>query len=516
MRKFFMWLVLATPISIAVLFMTGLQRSVQTRFTVNEQTQAKTTRKPLTPRMPPYISALKYFAETDPDTFKATKDTLIPSGYGLDTFVDKDGSELLVENGVFFRPFPYRENPNNTYYRSQFEPHIPWDPDVFFQGNKSRMLEFEKLKRRDLDDEAGGSLGVLPKIIMWWQYKPAAPPILGLERLRFCPDLPCVLTSNRNYSKQSSAMLVNSQFIKIKSRPPPRRPEQVLVYYQIEAPVTKYWRRGGNFDNPSWNHIFNWTMSYRMDADITFYHGVIRKRLRQTPERDYEAIVKRKRKLVAWLSSNSKTQSKRQEYFSELLKYIPIDNLARRTAKCSKKRDPECLSMINETYKFYLSFESAMCDDYITEKLFKYYGLDLITVVRGTNQYTEHAPKGTYINAADFSSPKELAEYLLYLDQHDEEFIKLLKEKDKYFNLYEDFLLKPPWGNFNMEYRYEATAFCHMCHRLWNLEDYRKTVADVRVWFNSSKCYQPENLQRVENASSRILQKGSVVSGHNE
>ena len=49
----------------------------------------------------------------------------------------------------------------------------------------------------------------------------------------------------------------------------------------------------------------------------------------------------------------------------------------------------ECYRMAERKYKFYLSFEDAICKDYATEKFFALYGgLNLIPVVLGGANYS--------------------------------------------------------------------------------------------------------------------------------
>lgn len=49
----------------------------------------------------------------------------------------------------------------------------------------------------------------------------------------------------------------------------------------------------------------------------------------------------------------------------------------------------ECYRMAESKYKFYLSFEDAICKDYATEKFFSIFGgLNLIPVVLGGANYS--------------------------------------------------------------------------------------------------------------------------------
>jgi alpha-1,3-fucosyltransferase len=74
--------------------------------------------------------------------------------------------------------------------------------------------------------------------------------------------------------------------------------------------------------------------------------------------------------------------------------------------------------MCFRNYKFYLSFENAMCEDYVTEKLWKVINHTVVPVVLGGANYSKIVPQKSVINALDFESPQKLAEYLQYLDKN--------------------------------------------------------------------------------------------------
>nr|KAG5701727.1 hypothetical protein BaRGS_004329 [Batillaria attramentaria] len=150
--------------------------------------------------------------------------------------------------------------------------------------------------------------------------------------------------------------------------------------------------------------------------------------------------------------------------------------------KCPRSQDNACFKKFSTDYKFYLSFESAVCQDYVSEKFF-----------RGTARNV--APEGTFINTERFSSVKELADHLLYLDSHPEEYIKILQAKDGYVPVYEEYPIRNKKGDIGyMVYRHEAVSFCQLCRRLWDLQDYRKTIPSFSQWFDKGNCKKPQDI----------------------
>ena len=71
-----------------------------------------------------------------------------------------------------------------------------------------------------------------------------------------------------------------------------------------------------------------------------------------------------------------------------------------------------CLNLLGEKYHFYLSFENAMCKDYITEKFFMVLNQNVIPVVFTGANMSAVAPPHSYINVADFPTIQELVAHL--------------------------------------------------------------------------------------------------------
>ncbi|KAK6989809.1 glycoprotein 3-alpha-L-fucosyltransferase A-like isoform X1 [Biomphalaria glabrata] len=424
-----------------------------------------------------YLAPITKALHEDISIHDSISEHILRSGLGLEPYTTEKKEDIWIENGVQYRPYPFLEKADNPFYTSEFEAFVPFNKTEFFQRD-------EKSLSRDITDK---------KIILWWQHKIAQAPITGLNPLRACPDFPCVVTSDRKYTENSSALIINAQFVE-KENPPNRRPDQVFIHYQIEAPFN-YWFYGNLFSSSDWNGAFNWTMSYRMDSDITTYHGIVRRR-RSVKERNYKEILAKKKGLIVWMVSNCQVNSKRHEYVRELQKYVPVDIYGKcGPFQCARINDRDCLREITLKYKFYLGFESNFCKDYITEKLYRYLDSDMIVVARGHNTFSRLVPSEIFLNTANFKSPRELADRILYLDTHEDEYIQMLKEKDKYFSIYEDYPLLSP-GNSWIEYRYEAAVMCEVCRRLWNVSNYTKTYPDMLAWLYKKEyqCYVPNDI----------------------
>ena len=80
-------------------------------------------------------------------------------------------------------------------------------------------------------------------------------------------------------------------------------------------------------------------------------------------------------------------------------------------------------------YKFYIAFENSSTLDYVTERVFMALAYGSVPIYHGAPNVDELMPsKKCMINASDFSSAKELAEYINFLDDNDFAY-------DEYFTL---------------------------------------------------------------------------------
>ncbi|XP_070189941.1 3-galactosyl-N-acetylglucosaminide 4-alpha-L-fucosyltransferase FUT3-like [Littorina saxatilis] len=280
---------------------------------------------------------------------------------------------------------------------------------------------------------------------------------------RECDVNACVLTHNE---PERADAVVFHMCANLQS-PLPFKPAQYQVWiaFGLESPPhCRYYR------NPySRSRKFNWTMTYRTDSDVFAPYGLLR--LRETPsEKNYTAIVSGKSKPVAWFVSNCNDRSKRQKYVKELSKHIQVDIYGHcGTLTCPRSSETDCMRLLNTTYFFYLSFENSLCRDYMTEKVFKLYdNVNVIPVVRGQVDYDRYLPPGTFLNTADFPTPRALALRLRALMADTTEFADMLRLKDRFSQNH-------------------CLSFCKLCQKLHE-DNGAKTYPDLSKWASEGIC----------------------------
>jgi len=107
------------------------------------------------------------------------------------------------------------------------------------------------------------------------------------------------------------------------------------------------------------------------------------------------------------------------------MSYISIDSYGSclNNIKLSNiKKRKQSNSILYSSYKFVIAIENSNCEDYVTEKLIDAFSSTSIPIVASRNgkpDYTRFAPKYSYINAYDYKSVKELADYLNYLSNNE-------------------------------------------------------------------------------------------------
>ena len=186
--------------------------------------------------------------------------------------------------------------------------------------------------------------------------------------------------------------------------------------------------------------------------------------MNESAERDKEmaAHIKGKTKMVAWFVSHCSTEIRREEYARQLGQHVPVDIFG----NCSNECPYDCYEMLRTEYKFYLAFENSWCPDYVTEKFTRPLIHDAVPIVLGGADYSHFAPPGSYINARDFKSPKELADYLILLNNTETLYAS-------YFDWKKDFRVM----------KSDMSGWCDLCQLAHNESLPIKVYPDIKRWW---------------------------------
>jgi len=256
----------------------------------------------------------------------------------------------------------------------------------------------------------------------------------GFRRLN-CKVSNCILSKNKSLVPPETADAVVFLYTNLCDLPKiyGRQAYQRFVLLTDDPPVCynrNYYQRKDYFGS-----FFNWTISYRDNADIPWKRGWVKKL--DTPIHKTALARKvmiqnenKKKKLVAWYVARCGSKSKREGYINELKEYIPIDSYG----GCGNMSCPEttgapgagvqpCLDYLAKNYKFVLAFERFICDDFISKRFFDILNRDTVPIVFGGGDYAKVAPHNSFIDALQMS-PKALANYLLKLDRNDRSYYR--------------------------------------------------------------------------------------------
>jgi len=156
---------------------------------------------------------------------------------------------------------------------------------------------------------------------------------------------------------------------------------------------------------------FDWTMTYRRDADVPLLYldAMVATRL-YDPSRSKEPGC-----LVAFFARNGADRCGRGRYMVELMKHIDVHAfgpfLRNRPLPDDRRRETK-LEIISR-YKFTIAFENSISPDYVTEKIYDALIAGSIPLYRGALNVDEFMPADhCLINGDDFTGPAELAAYL--------------------------------------------------------------------------------------------------------
>eukprot|EP00042_Codosiga_hollandica_P034808 m.249213 g.249213 ORF g.249213 m.249213 type:complete len:404 (-) comp54497_c0_seq12:83-1294(-) len=194
-----------------------------------------------------------------------------------------------------------------------------------------------------------------------------------------------------------------------------------------------------------------------------------------------------------YVQSNCMVPSDRTRYISELMKYIKVDSYG----QCLKNKnftldtlgnffgfdDKEFYDLIGQ-YKFTLSFENAICEGYMTEKLWRPLQSGSVPVYFGAPNAKDYVPDHSVIFVNEFESPKALGIYLNYLNENDEAYNEYLAYRSSHARLapFQDKNKKRNYRSYlSNDHRFPGMTQrfdCELCSALHNIDPAHPHVAD--------------------------------------
>lgn len=147
--------------------------------------------------------------------------------------------------------------------------------------------------------------------------------------------------------------------------------------------------------------------------------------LRLIKDVDREQLLNRK--FCSFVFSNNYcADSARIDFYHILSKYKKIDAGGALFNNVGGKV-PDKLEFV-KNYKFNIAFENSLFDGYTTEKLVEPMRVNSLPIYWGNPSVAKDFNTKSFINAADFETLQELADYVAYLDNNDEAYIEKLSQ----------------------------------------------------------------------------------------
>lgn len=367
----------------------------------------------------------------------------------------------------------------------------PWDGAVF---RPPSALGAVGVARRPGTERLGREEAVDLPVLLWWS--PGLFPHFPGDSERIeCARGACVASRDRRVrgDLRTRALLFYGTDFRAAEAPLPRLAHQSWALLHEESPLNNFLLSHG----PG-IRLFNLTATFSRHSDyplpLQWLPGTAYLRRPAPPLQERAEWRRRGYAPLLYLQSHCDVPADRDRYVRELMRYIPVDSYG----KCLQNRelptprlqdtatatteDPELLTFLSR-YKFHLALENAICDDYMTEKLWRPMHLGAVPVYRGSPSVRDWMPNNhSIILIDDFESPQKLAEFIDFLDKNDEEYMKYLAYKQP-GGITNQFLLDSlkhrEWGvNDPLLPNYLSGFECFVCdHELARLDAERAHAA---------------------------------------
>ncbi|XP_048359053.1 alpha-(1,3)-fucosyltransferase 11 [Sphaerodactylus townsendi] len=358
-------------------------------------------------------------------------------------------------------------------------------------GGEAAAAAGSSWRRRSGAEAGDGARWASAPIVLWWSGG-LFPHFPGPSARIWCPGGGrCVSTRERRVRahRRTRALLFYGTDFRAYEAPLPRLPHQAWALFHEESPMNNYL-----LSHRPGIALFNLTATFRRGADyplaLQWLPGpAYLRRPPLAPLARKEDARRRGLAPVLYLQSHCNVPADRDRYVRQLMQHIQVSLMQHvqvdsygeclnnrelptarlRDTSTATTEDPEFMAFISQ-YKFHLAMENAICHDYMTEKLWRPMHVGAVPVYRGSPSVRDWMPDNhSIILIDDFGSPKELAEYLDFLDRNPDEYVKYLDYKGP-GGITNRFLLenleKREWGVNDLTLPNYLNGFeCFVCDR---------------------------------------------------
>ena len=217
----------------------------------------------------------------------------------------------------------------------------------------------------------------------------------------------CIITTDRKYLSAADAVVFHIPTLFNELEGDLEKPEnQIWIAWSLECeenyPVLK---------NPKFMDLFDMRMSYHQNADIIYpyyEYGYFKTMETRIP-------VSEKINKCCMVISSRFNKSKRIEYLEELMRHTEIDSFGKlfNNSTITNDNGRKTKLELYSKYKFVISFENSIANDYVTEKFFDPLLAGTVPVYSGATNITEYAPgDNCFIDIRTFENPRQLADFM--------------------------------------------------------------------------------------------------------
>lgn len=274
-------------------------------------------------------------------------------------------------------------------------------------------------------------------VLSWWTYG-----FPGSYEMIYCAEnVKCLVVNKRNTSKDISAYLFYGSAIDFDDLPLPRK-EDVWALYHEESP-----RNVPELMHQELLEMFNFSATFSRYSDVPHTLQYLMA-LQDITDKKYFVETKTKNLYlkelapILYLQSDCETATERDEFVKKLMTFVKVDSYG---ACLNNKALPnkfvdDYLNKLDEDeflhfvakYKFVIAIENGVCEDYITEKLWRAIRVGSVPIYFGSPTVKDWLPYDrSAVLIEDYGSIEKLAVHLKKLLEDDNLYEKYLQHKLK-------------------------------------------------------------------------------------